>query len=92
MPEPHLAIFKYSNYLATSKSTSFDQPLQPSSFAPCGGIYRCTGCGTEIASEGIGLLPDRQHHKHAPGVPPIQWQLTVATVATHPQPYLHGAG
>lgn len=86
-----MAIFKYSNYLATSKSTSFDQPLQPSSFAPCGGIYRCTSCGTEIASEGIGLLPDRQHHKHAPGQPPIQWQLTVATVETHPQPYLHGA-
>ncbi len=86
-----MAVFKYQNYLSASKSRSFDLPLQPSAFVPCGGIYRCTGCGTEVALEGIGLLPDRQHHTHKPGQSPIEWQLIVATVSLVPAPYLHGA-
>ena len=86
-----MARFKYPNYLTQTKHASFDLPLQPSAFVPCGGIYRCTGCGTEIALEGIGVFPDRGHHKHAPTQGPIAWQLVVATVASHPEPYLHGA-
>jgi hypothetical protein len=86
-----MARFKYPNYLSQTKHASFDLPLQPSAFVPCGGIYRCTGCGTEIALEGIGLFPDRSHHKHEPAQGPIQWQLVVATVESHPAPYLHGA-
>jgi hypothetical protein len=86
-----MARFKYSNYLTQTKNASFDLPLQPSAFVPCGGIYRCTGCGTEIALEGIGVFPDRGHHKHAPSHGALQWQLVVATVASHPESYLHGA-
>lgn len=86
-----MALYKYSNYLGVSKNGSFDLPMTPGAPVPCGGIFRCTGCGTEIALEGLGLLPDRSHHKHRPKQGPIQWQLVVATVATHPLPYLHGA-
>ena len=86
-----MARFKYSNYLTQTKNASFDLPLQPSAFVPCGGIYRCTGCGTETALEGIGIFPDRGHHKHAATQGAIQWQLVVATVSSHPEPYLHGA-
>jgi len=86
-----MALFKYSNYLTISKNGSFDLTLTPSAYVPCGGIYRCTGCGTEVALEGIGLFPDRGHHKHTPQQGEIAWQLVVATVASHPQPYLHGA-
>ena len=86
-----MALFKYSNFLRQSKNASFDLPLQPSAFVPCGGIYRCTGCGTEIALEAIGIFPDRGHHKHDPGQGAIQWQLVVATHSTLPAPYLHGA-
>jgi hypothetical protein len=85
-----MAIFKYQNYLAQNKSASFDLALGPSNFVPCGGIYRCTGCGTEIALEGVGVFPDRDHHKHGPNQGPVQWQLIVATVSTAPTPYLHG--
>ena len=86
-----MALYKYQNYLSLTKSKSFDVPLQPSAFVPCGGIYKCTGCGTEVALEGIGLLPDRSHHPHSPRQGEIQWQLIIATEATHPTPYLHGA-
>jgi hypothetical protein len=87
-----MALYKYPNYLQQSKNASFDLPLQPSAFVPCGGIYRCTGCGTEVALEGIGLFPDRSHHAHSPAQGAIAWQLVVATSSTVAAPYLHGAG
>ena len=86
-----MALFKYQNYLSQAKHRAFDQPLQPASFVPCGGIYRCTGCGTEVALEGVGLMPDSSHHQHPPSKGPISWQLIVATVSSVPTPYLHGA-
>jgi hypothetical protein len=86
-----MALFKYANFLTQHKNGSFDLTFQPSAFVPCSGIYRCTGCGTEIASEGIGLFPDRTHHKHGIAQGPIVWQLVVATVSHLPAPYLHGA-
>jgi hypothetical protein len=36
-------------------------------------------------------MPDSKHHKHSIRQGAIEWQLVVATVATHPAPYLHGA-
>jgi hypothetical protein len=86
-----LALYKYQNYLRQNKNTSFDTPLGPSHYVPCGGIYRCTGCGTEIALEGIGFFPDKDHHKHDSRQGPIQWQLIIATESSVPAPYLHGA-
>ena len=86
-----MALYKYQNYLSQTKSASFDLTFQPNAFVPCGGIFRCTGCGTEIALDGIGLFPDRSHHAHDRAQGPIQWQLIVATVSSVPAPYLHGA-
>ena len=86
-----MALYKYQNYLSTSKNRAFDLTFGPGHHVPCGGIFRCTGCGTEIALEGIGFFPDRGHHKHDMKQGAIEWQLVVATVATHPAPYLHGA-
>lgn len=79
-----MAFYKYQNYLTVSKSGAFDLPLQPSSYVPCSGIYRCTGCGMEVALEGIGLLPDRAHHAHTSAQQPIEWQLIVATSSSDP--------
>ena len=87
-----MAIYKYQNYLALTKNASFDLALQPNAFVPCAGIFRCTGCGTEIAREGIGLLPDRSHHKHSPAQGPIMWQLIAAAVSDLPSPHLHADG
>ena len=86
-----MALYKYPNYLTLNKNGSFDLRLGPSNPVPCAGIYRCTGCGTEIALEGIGFFPDRSHHKHKPSQGAVEWQLVVATVSNLPAPYLHGA-
>jgi len=85
-----MARFKYPNYLTQTKHASFDLPLQPAAFVPCAGIYRCTGCGTEVALEGVGVFPDSSHHRHTPAQGPMRWQLVVATVSSVPEPYLHG--
>ncbi|MBV8936430.1 MAG: hypothetical protein JO095_11575 [Alphaproteobacteria bacterium] len=66
-----MALFKYANFLSRHKNGSFDLTFHPSSFVPCGGIYRCAGCGTEIALERVGLFPDRGHHDHKPSQGPI---------------------
>ena len=87
-----LALYTYSNSLGVSKNGSFDLPMTPGAPVPCGGIFRCTGCGTEIALEGIGVFPDRDHHEHRPTQGPIAWQLVVATVSHLEAPYLHGGG
>ena len=86
-----MALYKYQNYLSVSKNGAFDLALSASAPVPCAGIFRCTGCGTEIAVESVGLLPDRSHHAHQPKQGPIQWQLVVATASLLPTPYLHGA-
>jgi hypothetical protein len=86
-----MALYKYQNYLKVSKNGSFDLALSASAPVPCAGIFRCTVCGTEIALEAMGFLPDRRHHAHKPGEGPVQWQLVVATVSHLPAPYLHGA-
>ena len=86
-----MALYKYQNYLTVSKNRSFDLALSASAPVPCAGIFRCTGCGTEIALEAMGFLPDRNHHAHKPTEGPIAWQLVVATVSHLPAPYLHGA-
>ena len=86
-----VAIYKYPNLLSLNKSRSFDLDFKPGAFIPSGGIYRCTGCGTEIAVEGVGVFPDRTHHVHTPAQGPLAWRLVVASESKVPAPYLHGA-
>jgi hypothetical protein len=86
-----LALYKYQNYLAMSKNTSFDQVLPAGLHIPSGGIYRCVGCGNEVALEANNVLPDRSHHPHNPGQGEVRWQLIIATQTNVPAPYLHGA-
>jgi hypothetical protein len=85
-----LALYKYSNYLRPSKNSTFDQVLPAGLHIPSGGIYRCVGCGNEIAQEGNTVLPDRQHHTHTIGQGDVRWQLVLATESNLPVPYLHG--
>jgi hypothetical protein len=89
--EDIVALYKYRNYLAVSKNTSFDQVLPAGLHIPSAGIYRCVGCGNEVALEANNVLPDRQHHPHAPAQGVVRWQLIVATQTDVPAPYLHGS-
>ncbi|HEX8064442.1 MAG TPA: hypothetical protein VF535_14665 [Allosphingosinicella sp.] len=86
-----MALYKYSNYLAVSKNGAFDQVLPAGLHIPSGGIYRCVGCGNEIAQDANTVLPDRRHHPHTPAQGEIRWQLIVATQTNVETPYLHGA-
>jgi hypothetical protein len=88
--EALLALYKYPNYLNVSKSSSFDQVLPAGLHIPSGGIYRCVGCGNEIAQGANTVLPDRQHHVHKPAQGEVRWQLVIAAQSDLPEPYLHG--
>ena len=79
-----MALYKYPVLLRQSKNPVFDAPSAPSTVAQCGGIYRCTGCGTEIAVDPREILPGTGHHSHKSPLIPVQWQLIVATAAGAP--------
>ena len=68
--------------VAGSGLTAFAAKYKPGQAVVHSGIYRCTGCGDEIASNKGTVFPPQNHHQHPPGtalVPakPIEWQLLV---------------
>ena len=85
-----MALYKYPNYLNLSKNTSFDRVLPAGLHIPTAGIYRCVGCGNEIAQGANTVLPDRSHHAHNPAQGEVRWQLIIATQTNVETPYLHG--
>lgn len=85
-----MALYKYRNYLELSKNTAFDQVLPAGLHIPSAGIYRCAGCGNEVALEANTVLPDRSHHPHKPAQGEVRWQLIIATQTNVDAPYLHG--
>lgn len=73
-----MAVFKDPALLMQSNHTAFDALAQPGKLSAWGGIYRCTGCHREILVRLGEALPGTEHHLHADGQPPLQWQLVVA--------------
>ena len=73
-----MALYKYANFLGQHKSGAFDHPFSPEQHVQSSGIYRCTGCGGEIAIEEGRCFPPESHHKHRPAQGPAKWQLVVA--------------
>lgn len=72
-----MALYKYAAHLAQNNDAIFDQTTQPGIRAPRSGIYRCTGCGREVASNEGEPLPPQNNHQHAAHAGPILWQLIV---------------
>lgn len=60
-----MAIYKRPAELATSTSEAFDKEYSPGSTVPHSGIYRCLGCGREIASNAGDPFPPQNHHQHS---------------------------
>lgn len=72
-----MALYKYSGYLAASQHAAFDAVSPPGSPTPLSGIYRCEGCGHEIASNFGNPLPPQNHHQHTLQQGSIRWRLVV---------------
>lgn len=74
-----MALYKYGNLLTQSQHGAFDVAHPPGTVMVDSGIYRCTGCGDEIAANKGNPLPPQNHHQHQNG-PPIRWKLLVCAV------------
>ncbi len=72
-----MALYKDTAHVKVSNDADFDAIHTPGSATPFSGIYRCTGCGKEDASEQGKPLPPQSHHVHATSQPPIRWKLLV---------------
>jgi hypothetical protein len=72
-----MALYKDGRYLSQNTSTEFDAVHKPGESVPHSGIYRCEGCGKEIAANLGDPLPPQNHHQHEPGKGDIRWRMIV---------------
>lgn len=72
-----MAQYKYGQFLKQYDHAAFDERHAPGSVTTNAGIYRCAGCGDEIAIAKGHVLPPQNHHQHSPGAGKIEWQLLV---------------
>jgi hypothetical protein len=72
-----MALYKYAQYLAQNDDGVFDHENPPGHAAPRSGIYRCRGCGREVASNEGEPLPPQNHHQHNQSQGAIRWKLIV---------------
>ena len=76
-----MALYKNAQLITSSDDTAFDAVHQPGVAAPYPGIYRCIGCGDEIAIAGGHILPPQNPHQHTTTQGTIRWQLLVYPVS-----------
>ena len=72
-----MATYKYSQFLARIDHEAFDKTHSPGTAAPFSGIYRCEGCGSEVASNEYQPLPPQNSHQHNGQDGAIRWRLVV---------------
>ena len=72
-----MALYKDIRYLTVNSDAAFDAIHSPGASTPHSGIYRCEGCGHEIASNAGNPLPPQNHHQHATGRGTIRWRMIV---------------
>lgn len=72
-----MASYKYASNLTKSESDEFDKEYGPGKIVPFSGIYRCIGCGREIASNENDPFPPQNHHQHTQAQDAIRWRLIV---------------
>ena len=75
-----MALYKNADYLKHSDHSAFDALLSPGTELANSGIYRCEGCGKEIAANKGDPLPPQNHHQHTASQGAIRWRLTVYSV------------
>lgn len=72
-----MALYKQTDLVKKSGSEAFDKVHKPGEITPLSGIYRCTSCGDEVASNKGNPLPPQNHAQHEPKQGDIRWQLLV---------------
>lgn len=72
-----MAWYKYDQYVQKSSGDAYDSTYTPGATVPHSGIYRCQGCGREIASNKGDPFPPQNHHQHTVAQGSIRWRLAV---------------
>ena len=72
-----MAYFQDPAAVAQLGDSVFEEVHSPRDIVAHSGIYKCTGCGKEIAASLGEPLPAQNHHQHPPAGGPIQWKLAV---------------
>jgi hypothetical protein len=72
-----MATYKHPDYLTKIDHSAFDGTHKPGAVAPYSGIYRCMGCGSEVASNEGQPLPPQNHNQHPTHDGAISWKLIV---------------
>lgn len=72
-----MAFYKYAHYLSKNEHIAFDETHKPGQQVPHSGIYRCEGCGREVASNEGQPFPPQNHHQHSNQEGTIRWRLIV---------------
>ena len=76
-----MAAYKYAYFLTQTPSTRFDRVTAAGATSPHAGIYRCQGCGQEIAVGQGAALPASDDHSHRDGQGRVRWRLAVAVTS-----------
>ena len=72
-----MATYECEGYLVKLEDAAFKNEHKPGGAAPFSGIYRCMGCGSEVASNEHQPLPPQNHHQHQQNQGEIRWKLIV---------------
>ena len=72
-----MALYKYAQFMEQTADNAFDKVFEPSIATPYSGVYRCEGCGREVASVFPHALPPQNHHQHTAAQGRIRWRLVV---------------
>jgi len=74
-----MALYKDANRVTKADKglEHFDKEWKPGETPSYAGIYRCAGCGDEIASNKGIQLPPQNHHQHTTSQGSIRWKLLV---------------
>lgn len=72
-----MAAYKYATYLTKNEHAEFDKEHSPGYRVPFSGIYRCMGCGREIASNEGDPFPPQNHHQHSTNQGSVRWKMIV---------------
>ena len=73
-----MALYKHAKYFNLAEFHDFETEFGPGERTPQSGIYRCSGCGDEIASNAGSTFPPESHHDHTADEGPIRWHLIVS--------------